>query len=135
MIRDGKGNSKIELVNDYIVLDIETTGLDPEFDEIIEIGAIKVINGKIVDEFSELVKPSNAITPFISSLTGITNDMLKTAKNINQVLPKFLDFVKDMTIVGHNVNFDINFIYDYTLYISNSLKSNLLLTVGTPYTL
>lgn len=124
MIRNGKGNSKIELVNDYIVLDIETTGLDPKFDEIIEIGAIKVINGEIVDEFSELVKPSCSITPFISSITGITNEMLENAKNINQVLPRFLDFVKDMTIVGHNVNFDINFIYDYALYISKKIFSN-----------
>ncbi len=124
MNREYKGCSKIDLINDYVVLDIETTGLDPIFDEIIEIGAIKIKNGIVVDSFSQLVKPSTPVSQFISELTGITNDMLKSAPTINEVLPKFIEFVSDMQIVGHNVNFDINFIYDNSIQISNKPFKN-----------
>ncbi|MDD3232090.1 MAG: 3'-5' exonuclease [Clostridia bacterium] len=124
MIREHKGSSKIELVNSYIVLDIETTGLDLVYDEIIEIGALKVVNGQIVETFSELVRPNNKISQFISSLTGITNEMLDSAQEIDKVLPRFIDFAQNMLIVGHNVNFDINFIYDYTLNVLNKPFAN-----------
>lgn len=107
-----KGQSIIEFPEDFIVFDIETTGLDPRYDEIIEIGAIKIENNKIVDTFSTLIKPTHEISPFISGLTGITNDMVQNAPGIEDVLPKFMAFIKGFTLMGHNVNFDINFIYD-----------------------
>ena len=111
-LREQKGNSLIEFPNKYIAFDIETTGLDPMYDEIIEIGAIKIENGKEVEVFSTLVKPKYEIDEFISELTGITNEMVKESPSIDAVLPKFIDFIKDSIILGHNVNFDINFIYD-----------------------
>ncbi len=68
--RDKKGKSILELPNDYIVLDIETTGLDPDWDSIIEIGAIKVIDNKVVESFESLINPEIEIDDFITDLTG-----------------------------------------------------------------
>lgn len=111
-MRELKGKSLIEIPNKYIAFDIETTGLDPMYDEIIEIGAIKIEDGKEIETFSTLIKPEYEIDEFITELTGITNEMVMDAPKINEVLPKFMDFIKDSVILGHNVNFDINFIYD-----------------------
>lgn len=111
-MRELKGKSLIEIPNKYIAFDIETTGLDPMYDEIIEIGAIKIEDGKEIETFSTLIKPEYEIDEFITELTGITNEMLMNAPKINEVLPKFMDFIKGSVILGHNVNFDINFIYD-----------------------
>lgn len=111
-----KGKSLLNSINDYIVIDLETTGLDPKFDEIIEIGAIKVINNKIQDSFSTLIHPNRDISDFITNLTGITNDMLINAPSIKEVLPSFIEFIGNHILVGHNVNFDINFLYDNILY-------------------
>lgn len=123
-VRD-KGKSLITIPNSYTVIDIETTGLDPRYDEIIEIGAIKVEEGIIIDKFESLIKPNgyyfydddgneyfSYVDEFITELTGITNEMLETAPDIENVLPKFVDFIKDDILAGHNVNFDINFLYD-----------------------
>jgi len=110
--RELKGNSIIQIIEDYVSIDIETTGLDPSYDEIIEIGAVKCHDGIVCDKFQSLVKPQNEIDEYISELTGITNDMLSTAPPIISVLPKFLEFISDNILLGHNVNFDINFLYD-----------------------
>lgn len=107
-----KGKSTIDLLSDYIVFDIETTGLDSSCDEVIEIGAIKIKNNKIVSKFNSLVKPKNAIDEYITELTGITNEMVKDAPTIEEVLPDFMDYIDNDILIGHNVNFDINFIYD-----------------------
>jgi len=98
--------------SDYTVVDIETTGLSPDRCEIIEISALKVRNNKIVSQFSSLVKPTVNIPPFISRLTGITDEMVFSAPQICDVLPEFMNFVENDLILGHNVNFDINFLYD-----------------------
>lgn len=121
-----KGKSLVEIPSNYTVIDIETTGLDPKFDEIIEIGAMKIRNGKIVDEFESLVKPDgyyfyddndtkyfSYIDEFITELTGITNEMLEDAPKIDEVLPDFINFISNDILVGHNIHFDINFLYDY----------------------
>lgn len=110
--RDCKGESLLELVSDYVVVDIETTGLDPQWNDIIEFGALRISDGKVIDSFTSLVNPGYEIDNFITELTGITNEMLATASDIKAVLPKFLDFVGNSIVLGHNVNFDINFIYD-----------------------
>ena len=141
-LREQKGNSLIEFPNKYIAFDIETTGLDPMYDEIIEIGAIKIENGKEVEVFNTLVKPEYEIDEFISELTGITNEMVKESPYIDEVLPKFIDFIKDSIILGHNVNFDINFIYDNLkdklgLYLTNdyvdTLRLSRLLLTNLPH--
>lgn len=110
--REGKGKSLLEPFDTYVAVDIETTGLDPSWDEIIEIGAIRVINGIAAEEFQSLVRPSSPIAAFITGLTGITNEMLADAPGITAVLPGFLEFIGDQPIIAHNANFDINFIYD-----------------------
>ncbi len=113
--REEKGCSLFEIPADYTLLDLETTGLDPTWNEIIEIGAIKVRNHDIIDSFSQLVKPNIPIDDFISELTGITNEIVEDAPTIEDVLPIFLEFVGNDIVVGHNVNFDINFLYDNCL--------------------
>lgn len=107
-----KGKSTIDLLSDYIVFDIETTGLDSSYDEVIEIGAIKVKNNKIVSKFNSLVKPKNEMDEYITELTGITNEMVKEAPTIEEILPDFMNYIGNDILIGHNVNFDINFIYD-----------------------
>lgn len=95
----------------YIVYDIETTGLSSNFDEIIEIGACKVKNGIIIDEFSSFVKPTVTISAFTTELTSITNDDVRNADPIEVVLPKFKDFIGDGILVAHNATFDNSHIY------------------------
>lgn len=110
--RKMKGNSLLQWVDNYVLVDIETTGLSPKENDIIEIGAIKVKQNKIIAKYESLIKVDYKLNPFITKLTGITNDMLKEGKEINEVLQEFLNFTQDNIIMGHNVNFDINFIYD-----------------------
>ena len=96
---------------DYVVFDLETTGLSPVKNEIIEIGAVKVNKeGQIVETFTTLVKPSQPVSEFIQNLTGISNEMLKDAPSIYVALPRFANFAGDAILVGHNVTFDIAFI-------------------------
>lgn len=125
VVRKGKGKSVIDFPSTYTVLDIETTGLDPRYCEIIEISAMKYSSGQNIGTFSTLVKPSEPIDEYITSLTGITNDMLKNAPDIVETMQKFYNFVGSDLIVGYNVNFDINFLYDnllncHSLTLSNS---------------
>ena len=111
-IRDQKGKSLLEFPTSYVAIDIETTGLDPHFDEIIELAAIRIQDGIETDRFQSLVNPECEINEFIEDLTGITNAMLAEAPTLETALPQFLAFVGKEVVVGHNVNFDINFLYD-----------------------
>ena len=118
--REFKGRSLVGFPQDFCVVDIETTGLRPSYDSIIEIGAIMYENGVAVDSFSSLLQPKvnelgDYVSPFITQLTGITNEMLDSAPPTEQVLWEFFDFLGDSIIVGYNVNFDVNFLYDATL--------------------
>lgn len=96
-----------EIVKDYVVFDTETTGLNPSYDKIIEISAIKFINNKKVDTFSTLINPKVVIEPFITQLTGIKQEDLKDKPTINEVIPKFFEFIEDLTLVAHNAPYDI----------------------------
>ncbi len=95
---------------DYVVFDIETTGFSPSKDRIIEIGAVKVTDGKIADKFSAFVNPRIPIPFEIEKLTGISDAMVLDAPDITVVLPKFLEFCQDAVLVAHNASFDVNFI-------------------------
>lgn len=125
--RSKKGKSIITFPNDYTVIDIETTGLSPQYDSIIEVSAIKISNNKAIDRFDSLIKPnvegSFYVDAFIEDLTGITNEMLAKADGAKDVLAKYADFIGDSIVVGHNVNFDVNFLYD-----------NFLKFLGGPFT-
>ncbi|MCR5800243.1 MAG: PolC-type DNA polymerase III [Lachnospiraceae bacterium] len=94
----------------YVVFDIETTGFSPVRNHITEIGAVKVENGQIVDRFSTFVNPKEPIPYRIVKLTGITDEMVMDAPLIEEVLPKFLEFVGDSIPVAHNAGFDTSFI-------------------------
>lgn len=94
----------------YVSFDLETTGKNHRSDEIIEIGAVKIKDGELGDEFNALVKPSHPISSEITDLTGITNDNVKGSPPIQDVLPSFLDFIGDSVLVSHNVDFDYPFL-------------------------
>lgn len=111
-LRPEKGRSIIAFPSSYTMIDIETTGLDSRYCEIIEISALRYDGGSLADSFSTLVKPSRPISDFITQLTGITNDMVADAPDIASAIKQFHSFVKDDILVGYNVNFDINFLYD-----------------------
>ena len=96
--------------NNYVVLDIETTGFNPKEHEIIELSAIRVENGQIKEEFSQLVKPIGYLSGYISNLTGITLDMLKDSPSIKEVILDFKNFCSNSIVIGHNINFDLSFI-------------------------
>ena len=102
-----KGQS---LDGDFVVFDIETTGLNAYTEKITEIGAVKIRNGKVIDEYSSFVNPGKPIPKKIVELTGITDEMVKDAPDIEKVLPEFLEFVKDSVVVAHNASFDLGFI-------------------------
>ncbi|MBE5861437.1 MAG: DNA polymerase III subunit epsilon [Lachnospiraceae bacterium] len=98
-------------VKDYVVFDLETTGISVYKDEVVEISAVKVADGKVVDEFSTLVNPGMPIPPDASSVNGITDDMVADAPVFEKALKDFLDFAGDHVLVGHNIqSFDMKFI-------------------------
>jgi len=100
------------LEDEFIIFDIETTGLSSKNDEITEIGAIKIKNNRIIDSFSTLINPKRSIPEKIVELTGISDDMVKDQPTIEVVLPQFLDFIGDCPVVAHNSDFDTGFIRD-----------------------
>lgn len=94
-----------------VVFDVETTGLNPEIDQIIELGAVKIERGNIIEKFSTFVRPTIEIPYEVTELTHITNDMVADAPDIEDVIKQFYDFSKDCVLCGHNIiNFDIKFI-------------------------
>lgn len=120
-----KGKSLLDFPSDYTLIDIETTGLDPNYDEIIEIAAIRIRNNMIDSTFSTLVKPERLIDNFITELTGITNDMVANSLPIEPNLYKLHSFINNDILLGHNVNFDVNFLYDnYIKYTPYLFKNN-----------
>ena len=97
------------MIQDYVCLDLETTGLDPKTDKIIEIGAVKVRGGEIVDSFQSFVNPGRMLPEKIVELTGICDEDLKDAMSIETVIPKFLEFSGNDCFLGHSVLFDYSF--------------------------
>lgn len=130
------GDSVIGFPQNYTVLDLETTGLNPSTDLIIEFAAVKVRDGKITDTFQSLCDPGFPIPPVIEAITGITSEMVRFSPNPRSVLPDFLDFVGDDFVIGHNILFDVRFIaasngdfkntYIDTMKIFRKLHPNLL---------
>jgi DNA polymerase-3 subunit epsilon len=95
----------------WVVVDLETTGGAPGNGHgIIEIGALKLTGGKVIDRFAELVHPGRRLPPFITGLTGITDAMLADRPRIDAVLPRFVDFARDAVLVAHNAAFDLGFL-------------------------
>ncbi len=104
------GSQNIPLDGEYVAFDLETTGLSSVNDRIIEIGAVRMRNGEEVDRFQTFVDPGRVLDKKITELTGITQDMLVGAPKIEEVLPRFLQFVDGRVLVAHNSDFDTGFI-------------------------
>ncbi len=98
------------MINDYICVDIETTGLNPKTDKIIEIGAVRVRNGEMTDTFESFVAPGRELEERITALTGISDEMLQNAPERKEVLPRFLEFAGEDILLGHSVLFDYSFL-------------------------
>ncbi len=94
----------------YVIFDFETTGLSPENDKIIEIGALKVIEDKVISSFNELIDPERPIPPYISEKINITNEMVFGKRKIEKVLPEFIEFIEDLPLIAHNAKFDMSFL-------------------------
>jgi DNA polymerase III subunit epsilon len=104
--------SPSDLVKDipWVVFDFETTGLNKSSDRIIEIGALKMINGKVVDELSTLIEVDIPIPEVVQKITGITPDMLVGQPRIETYLPKLYDFIEGSVLIAHNGEFDMSFL-------------------------
>jgi DNA polymerase-3 subunit alpha (Gram-positive type) len=102
--------NRILAETDFVVFDLETTGAKSPPCRIMEIGAYRVKNGRIIDEYQTLVNPETAIPLFISQLTGITDSMVRNAPKFREVAADFLDFVGDSILVAHNAHFDMRFL-------------------------
>ncbi|MDO4268768.1 MAG: 3'-5' exonuclease, partial [Eubacteriales bacterium] len=94
----------------YVAVDLETTGLDPKKDKIIEIGAVRVENGVETERFQTMVNPRRELEPRITELTGITGEMVEHAPDIGDIIGKFLEFCGNLPLLGHYVIFDYSFL-------------------------
>lgn len=111
----------------FVVVDLETTGLEPNLDNIIEIAGIKVLNGKIIGEWDTLLNPRIFIPQETTNITGITTEMLKTAPIFKDIIADFLEFLGDDSIfVAHNVDFDRSF-------VNSHLRRESLKEINNPY--
>ncbi len=115
-------NSKKDY-NSYVVFDIETTGLSAINDMITEIGALKIVDGDIVDSYSQLINPERPIPEFITKLTGITDEMVKDKPTIKDVIGDFYEFIDNSILVAHNSTFDIGFIREKIKLIDVELNN------------
>ena len=112
MLGTNKGKKLDQYVTDYVVFDLETTGISCYNDQVVEISAVKVSKRKMVEEFTSLVNPKCPIPYRASMVNGITDEMVKDAPAFDKVLADFLGFIGDHVLVGHNIHtFDMKFIY------------------------
>lgn len=101
------------MIKTYIAFDLETTGLSEEEDNIIEIGAVKVKDGKVIDRYMQFLKPEKPISTMITGITGITNEMVSHARNTEEVIREFVQFCDGYLLLGHNIMFDYKFMKIY----------------------
>lgn len=127
IVTDSKGQS---LDDKYVVFDIETTGFSAGCDKIIEIGAVKVVNGQIVDKFSQFINPKIPIPFRIEQLTGINDSMVLDAETVDRVLPAFLKFSEGCIMVAHNADFDMSFIFKNAADLGYELSCTIVDTVS-----
>ena len=116
----------------YVVFDLETTGLNVnEGDSIIEVGAVKISNGKIIDRFDELINPGKLLDPKITEITCITDEMLKDKLTEKEAIIKFINWCDNLPLVAHNAHFDLSFLEMACLkYNLGRLKNTIIDTLG-----
>jgi len=117
--------------SNYIIFDLETTGLSTDKDAVVEISALKVISGEVADEYSTLVNPGMHIPSIASSINGITDDMVHDAPSMEEALKGFIEFIGDLDLVGHNIyRFDMKFIQrDSERYFGKTLNNGVIDTL------
>ena len=108
----------------FIAIDLETTGLNSKKEAIIEVSAVKFVDGEENSVFSHLLNPNKPISSFIEDLTGINDDMVKNKPSFIDILDDLMNFIGDLPIVGHNVKFDIDFIKEHSKNNYNLSKSH-----------
>ena len=113
-----------KLSNIFVAIDVETTGLSPIANELIEISAIKYNGQKKIDTFTSLIKPKAKIPYYITNITGITNEMVQNSPSIEEIMPNLINFIGENIIVAHNANFDYKFIQNYS---NNAFSKNTLI--------
>ena len=112
MLSKKMGRKLNNAVSDYVVFDLETTGVNCSTDDVIEISAVKVVSGEVTEEFSTLVNPGRTIPFYATEVNGITDDMVADAPDFEAALSDFLAFAGDSVLVGHNIHrFDLKFLY------------------------
>ena len=109
----------------YIALDIETTGFDPNTDQIIEIAAIKFEGEQIIEQFTTLINPEIKIPPIISHITGIKSEDVEHAPKLHEIKKELFVFLEGCKVIGHNIDFDINFLNAKGLNLTNQLYDTL----------
>lgn len=110
--------------NIFVAIDVETTGLSPVANELIEVSAIKYNGSKKLDTFTTLIKPKTKIPYHITNITGITNEMVQNSPSVEEIMPSLVEFIGDNPIVAHNANFDYKFIQNYS---NNAFSKNTLI--------
>lgn len=134
LVNDGQpiviNGDEDSIVRNYVVFDIETTGLSSKKDKIIEIGAVKIQDNQIVDRFSALIDPQIPIPSQIVQLTGITDKMVRGRPSIAEILPSFLEFVGECPVVAHNAGFDTSFIKENCIQLGLSFSNTIIDTLG-----
>lgn len=114
---------RVDSAGDYTAIDLETTGLTPEVDRIIELGAVRVRNGKPVATYSQLVDPGIPIPPQVRRITGITDSDVQGKPTIDKALPEFIDFIGSDPLVGHNIiRFDSEFLRHEAARTGNTIR-------------
>ena len=127
IVENAKGQ---DLHGSFVVFDLETTGFSPEKNKIIEIGAVKVVEGKIVDKYSTFVNPKEPIPYKIENLTHINDSMVENAREIQEILPEFLRFCEGSVMVAHNAGFDMSFIKQNCINLNLTQEFTVVDTVG-----
>lgn len=115
---------KIKPENIFVAIDVETTGLSPTTNELIEVSAIKYEGQKKIDTFTSLIKPKVRIPYYITNITGITNEMVENSPAVEEIMPNLINFIGENPIVAHNANFDYKFIQNYS---NNAFSNNILI--------
>lgn len=115
-------NTPVDRLQNFISIDTETTGLHPSTNELIEISAVKFINGEPIECLTSLVKPKKEISQNISNINHITNEMVEHSPEIENVVTSFNDFCKGFNIVGYNIDFDLRFLYVNNINLFNEKR-------------
>lgn len=124
-MRTRKGHSIDRYIENYSIVDLETTGIFSSENSIIEIAAIKIRNGDVVDEFCTLINPQHHIPESATAINNITDDMVNDAPTISDIIDAFISFIGDDVIVGYNIaGYDINILYDKLMVLRGKPFSN-----------